>query len=319
MVFFQEIKKIIRWFIPYGIWKINHKRNLKKNMKNYTQEEYQKKHKNEISIRNYFLGLSRNEQSSEILEIIEYFEKHKFSIFPYEFARKYHAEDIDVFYDISCDMCFILHNGKKIFFPHDMSFEKIRKSYHWLCMEQDVESPHRYETKEYKVKAGDIIADVGAAEGIWALDNVEVAEKIYIFEYQQEWIEALQKTFEPWKEKVCIIKKFVSNVSDKNNITMDEYFMEKTINFIKVDIEGSEVAFAEGCKALFSKSDDLRLLMCTYHKENDAKELKEILENEGFMTEYSARYMLFIHDKELKEPYIRRGLIRANKIIQKHI
>jgi hypothetical protein len=284
-------------------------------MLRYTPEEYQKRYKDGITIKNYFLGLNRDEQPDGIIEIIEYFEKHDFSDFTYEFTKKYDAGDINVFYDASCNMCFVLHNEKKLFFPKDMSIERIRECYNWLCLEQDAESPHRYETEEYRVKAGDIIADVGAAEGIWALDNVEVAGKIYIFEYQQGWIEALKNTFEPWKEKVSIIDKYVSNTNGIEKTTLDSFFTEKTINFIKADIEGSEVALVEGSKTLFSKSDNLKLLLCTYHKENEAKELKEMLEKSGFTTEYSTGYMLFTFEKEFKEPYIRRGLIRA-KIIK---
>jgi hypothetical protein len=97
------------------------------------------------TIRNYFLGLDPNKQSPEIIEIIDYFKKYNFSVFPYEFARKYHAGDIDVFYDASCKMPFVLHHGKKLYFPHDLSFENARNYYNGLCVEQDEESPHRYE------------------------------------------------------------------------------------------------------------------------------------------------------------------------------
>jgi hypothetical protein len=152
-------------------------------------------------------------------------------------------------------------------------------------------------------------------EGIWALDNVELAGKIYLFEQDRNWIEALQKTFEPWKEKVVIKDKFVSNTNSKNKVTLDNFFGNgKTVNFIKADIEGSEIALLERSKKLFSTNDNLKLLLCTYHRRDDAQKLKEMLENMGFITEYSARYMLFFNsDEELKEPYVRHGLIRAKK------
>jgi hypothetical protein len=286
---FKTIKSCIRWFY----------------------KDNQKQRKIENAIRNYFLGLNRDGQPTEIIEIIEYFQKHKFSVFPYNFARKYHAGNIDVFYDTSCKMFFVLHNEKKLYFPRERNIESIRNYYNNLCIEQDAESPHRYETKDCAVKAGDVIADIGAAEGIWALDNVEKAGKIYLFECEQKWIEALQKTFEPWKEKVDIVNKYISNIEGEGQVTLDVFFKDKTVNFIKADIEGYEIALLEGSQALFLKSDDLTLLLCTYHKEGDEKKLKEMLEKMNFANEYSARYMLFIYDEELKEPYIRRGLIRA--------
>jgi len=311
MKFVQKIGDCIRWFTPYGI--IEMSRNKKKNNRMARDlEEYQKLRKKESEVRNYFLNLNKNEQSAEIIEIIEYLKKHRVSPFPYEYTEKYYLADIDVFYDISCNMYFVLHNGKKLYFPRSYKIEKIVDIYRYLCIEQDVESPHRYETMDYKVKAGDVIADIGTAEGIWALDNADVAKKIYLFECERKWIEALRKTFEPWKEKVVIVNKYVSSTNSKKETTLDEFFKEKTINFIKADIEGFEIALLEGSKILFSKNRDLKLLLCTYHKEGDEKKIKEMLESSGFITEYSNRYMLVsICDEEWREPYIRRGLIRA--------
>jgi hypothetical protein len=309
----QKIGNYIRWFTPYGIIKIYRDKNIERDMER-DLEEYQKRCKKESDVRNYFLSLNKNEQSAEITEIIEYLEKYKISMIPYEFTRKYHVVDIDAFYDISCKMYFVLHNGKKLYFPRNYKIEQVVEIYRYLCIEQDIESPHRYETKDYKVKAGDVIADIGAAEGIWALDNAEAAGKIYLFEREQKWIEALRKTFEPWKEKVVIINKYVSNTNGKEKITLDEFFKEKTINFIKADIEGSEIALVEGSKILFLKNNDLKLLLCTYHKEGDDKKLKEMLENASFMTEYSNRHILVsICYEEWKQPYIRHGVIRAKK------
>jgi hypothetical protein len=56
------------------------------------------------------------------------------------------------------------------------------------------------------------------------------------------------------------------------------------------------------------------MVLCAYHKQNDADELKKILTDNGFETEFSKRYMVFVCDKELAEPYTRKGLIRAKKI-----
>jgi hypothetical protein len=275
----------------------------------------QKRTQKETVIRDYFLGLNRNEQSSEIIEIIDYFTQYKkFSFFPYKFVRKYHAGEIDVFYDDPCKMYFVLHNGKKLYFPQDWDIEDVREYYNGLCIEQDEGSPHRYETKDFIVKDGDIIADIGAAEGIWALNYTEKAGKIYLFECENHWIKALQKTFEPWKEKTVIVKKYISNKNKGGKVSLDEFFKEEPVDFIKADIEGAEVELLEGSKSLLSRSENLSLLLCAYHKKDDETKLKKILEDAGFTTEYSNGYMLFIYDEELTEPYIRHGLIRARKI-----
>ncbi|MDR2097290.1 MAG: hypothetical protein LBP37_02080 [Spirochaetaceae bacterium] len=69
-----------------------------------------------------------------------------------------------------------------------------------------------------------------------------------------------------------------------------------------------------GAGKTLSGAKDLRLSLCTYHRQNDALELETILKKHGFSTSYSDGYMLFIYgDEPLKEPYLRRGLIRAQK------
>jgi hypothetical protein len=275
-----------------------------------------KKEKKDV-IRNYFLGLKRDEQDPEIVEIMDYFTRYRFSILPYEYARRYHAGDIDVYYDASCRMNFVLHDGKKLYFPQNWDTESVQEYYNGLRIEQDEESPHRYETKDFAVEDGEVIADIGAAEGIWALSCAEKAGKIYLFECEKGWIEALQKTFAPWREKVTIVNKCVSDRTLGKKICLDDFFRDKAINVIKADIEGAEVELLEGSQSILSADNgeggDIKLLLCTYHRKDDAKKLKQMLENAGFTTEYSRRYLLCVWDEKLSEPYLRRGVIRAKK------
>jgi ribosomal protein L7/L12 len=263
-------------------------------------------------IRKYFLSLNKYEQETEIAEIINYLEKHRLTAIPYDFCRKYHTKNIAVYYDKTSELLYVYHNNKRLFFPYNNK-EAVRTYYKGLCIEQDKNSPHRYATEEFIAKTGDIIADIGAAEGIWALDNAEKVGKIYLFECQNKWINALEKTFEPWKEKTVIINKYVSNTDEGNNVTLDNIFVKDKINIIKADIEGMEIKLLEGSKKLLISAENLRLLLCTYHQKDDAEKIKEILENNGYMTEYSKGYIFHITDRKLDEPYIRRGIIRAKK------
>lgn len=311
------LKKCIKCFIPYGVIALRHRIvSLKEKQKQFIEEEKQfiEEERQFIKdIRDYFIKVKNDKKEAEIVEIAEWFKKHYFSVFPYEFIEKYSPRDVGSGYDAECDMFFVFHQGKKMYFPKTWSNDQACAYYSGLCAEQNEESPHRYETKAYIVEEGDIIADMGAAEGIWALTYAEKAAKIYLFEYEAHWIEALQKTFEPWKEKVVIVNKYISDKNEKNKITLDEFFKDKEINFIKADIEGAEIALLKGGQSVLSRSSRLSLLLCAYHRHDDARVLKEMLKKHGFATEYSKRYMLFIYDKELKEPYVRRGLIRAKK------
>jgi hypothetical protein len=96
------------------------------------------------------------------------------------------------------------------------------------------------------------------------------------------------------------------------NVSLDNYFNDKEINFIKADIEGAEVDMLNGSKSLLENKKDLTLLLCTYHKHSDGIVIKNLLENKGFKTEYSNGYMLFIYD-HLEPPFFRRALIRAKR------
>jgi hypothetical protein len=242
--------------------------------------------------RTYLLGLNRNEQDAETLKIIEFLEKsNPFLLYAYDFIKEYNPLSVNVLRDETCDMNYVLHDNKRLYFPQTFDTERCRSYYNTLCIEQDIRSPHRYDTDEFTVKKCDVIADVGAAEGIWALTHVELAERIYLFECNREWIAALQKTFEMWKDKVVIINQYLSNVSNKECITFDDFINGEKIDVIKADIEGAELNMLTGSEKTLTSAVDLKLLLCTYHRNDDAEKIKLVLENNGFSTEFSNGYM----------------------------
>jgi hypothetical protein len=253
-------------------------------------------------------------------EIIECLTNSPFSVCPYRFAKE--KRDFEVFYDDSCDMFFVLRKGKKLYFPQDWTEDKVKKYYNGLLIEQDYRSPHCYKSEGFEVDRNDIIADIGAAEGIWALDNVETAKFAYIFECNRNYIRALHKTFEPYKMKVRIVNKYVSIFTENNNIAIDDFIAESgaDISFIKADIEGEEMRMLGGATTLLETSRNLRLLLCTYHNQSDAAEFEFFLKKHKYFTEFSNGVMLFIYDRlGLQEPYFRKGLIRAKKICSKSL
>jgi len=56
------------------------------------------------------------------------------------------------------------------------------------------------------------------------LNAIEKVSKIILFETNVNWVEALNATFEPWKDKVTIVNKFVGNINNSTNTTHDSYF-----------------------------------------------------------------------------------------------
>jgi len=319
------LRKSIKIFIPYGIVKFREKQNQENLFLQRIKEENAAIDKRN-ALKKHLLDQNRENLGADVIEILEYLEHNPISMIPYNFTKNYYCSETKVYYDNESKMQYVLHDNKRLFFPKNRSTADIRQAYNWLRIEQDENSPHRYETSKFSVKTGDVIADIGAAEGIWALSNVEKASKIYLFECETKWIEALEKTFEPWKEKVVIVEKYVSDVIDEKNITLDEYFKEQRVDFIKADIEGAEQGMLNGCAKIIGSREDLKMILSTYHKSNDAENIKSILEKNGFETEFSKGYMIISlyrqrqslllsniddYDYRLERLDLRKGIIRA--------
>ena len=253
-------------------------------------------------------------ENQEVKEVVNYLKTNPITVYPYDFTKKYNEELIEVFTDQEKQLRYVIHEEKRLYFKRSLSETAIKKLYLGLQLDQDKASPHLYLTEGFKLKPHDIIADIGAAEGNFSLSNIEKVKKVYLFEYDQGWLEALRATFEPWKDKVVIIDKFVSNVDSDTTISMNSFYSQHPkITFFKVDIEGSEARFLEGFDQILNKDISMKMALCTYHKQNDEKEFTQILDQYGFKVAASNRYMIFIYDKNIEAPYLRRGLLRATR------
>jgi hypothetical protein len=265
-------------------------------------------------ILHFYKGLPYKQISKEQTEVIFYLKKNPLSIFPYSFQEKYDYRNVEIFLDNTLVLHYVIFEGNRLYFKRSWSVDLIKGCYSFLQMEQDIYSPHRYLTNEFFVQENDIVADIGAAEGNFALSIVQKAHKVYLFEKDEEWLEALEATFAPWKGKVEIINKFVSDENDEENITLDSFFEKKgSIDFLKIDVEGTETELLKGCEKILSTNKPLKLIICTYHNNNDEIVFSELLKNYGFDISYSKGYMIFVKDKKIRPPYLRRGLIRAQK------
>jgi 23S rRNA U2552 (ribose-2'-O)-methylase RlmE/FtsJ len=217
-------------------------------------------------------------------------------------------------FDDQNGMRYVLMENKKLYFKKRWSEKRIKKGYSDLMREQDPDSSHRYLTDDFFVGTDDVVADLGAAEGNFSLSVVEKVKKLYIFEYDKEWCEALKATFAPWKEKVEIINKRVAGSDDQKNIKLDTFFADnKDINFLKIDVDGAEQQVLNSCRSILETAGNMKIALCTYHKNNDEKDFTELLKNYGFRITFSKGYMIHYFDKKMGSPFLRRGLIRAIK------
>lgn len=253
--------------------------------------------------------------SLEEQEILAYITHRGLKMYPYYFRDRYQEKDITVHMDKDLGLHYVLVGEKKMYFPVHMKVSRIRQYYNNLRSEQDRKSPHCYLTDNFNVRDGDIIADVGAAEGSFALSVIDRAKKVYLFETDKRWKHALEATFKPWREKVEITYKFVSNSNEDGNITLDTYFKNKgeVPDFIKIDAEGEERNILNGSRNIFRQSGSLKVAACTYHRNDDQVVLTDILQRNGFSTEVSDGLIFPFFCKRISPPYFRRGIIRATK------
>jgi hypothetical protein len=203
--------------------------------------------------------------------------------------------------------------GKRLYFKRKWSVARIKKSFHDLTLEQDEMSPHRYLSDSFGVQENDVVADFGAAEGNFTLSIIERINKAYLFEYDPEWIEALEMTFQPWKDKVEIVPKFVSDKNDEKHCSGDVFFKDKEISFLKIDVDGGERGLLKGFEKTLQQTTNMKIALCTYHQHNDEQEFTALLEKMNYNVTPSRGYMIFHYDKKLKAPFIRRALVRAKK------
>ena len=211
-------------------------------------------------------------------------------------------------------MPYVLYGGEAMYYPRNMSLEDIIITYRLCCMEQDPYSPHYYNKTGYEVREGDVVLEAGVAEGNFALSIIDKVSKVYLIECEPAWIDALQYTFAPYKDKVELVSKYLSDSDENGNITIDSLLQGEKLNFIKMDIEGAELSALKGAKETFAKSDDLRCAICAYHRHGDEENIRNFLEENDMVCETSDRYMFFNnYDEEETEPEFRRGLIYGRK------
>ena len=123
----------------------------------------------------------------------------------------------------------------------------------------------------------------------------------------------MKLTFAPWKEKVEIVTKYLSDITDEQHVSIDNLVevKEEEKYFIKLDVEGYEKQTLKGMNRFFSQVKNLKMCVCTYHFENDAVEISKMLENREMSYEFSEGWLLF--SMENKMPSFRKALIRAWK------
>lgn len=235
--------------------------------------------------------------------------------YPMQLTEKHTAASAEVQYDEQRDMLYVVHHGKRMYYPREYSVQEVCAAYQYCCIEQDVESPHRYLDEQFLIEPGSVVLDAGAAEGNFALDIVEHAEKVYLVECEEKWIEALQATFLPYKEKTVIIPKMLGNQVDDKWTTVDEIAGEDRIDFIKMDVEGCEADALLGAENTFRRNRNMKCVIATYHVAGMGERVKRFLEEHHFSVDYTPGYILYKnYEMPVWEHELRHALVRAERM-----
>jgi FkbM family methyltransferase len=158
---------------------------------------------------------------------------------------------------------------------------------------------HYFEIEETRVDSNDIVADCGAAEGMFSLMVADRCKKVYVIEPLPPFLDSLKKTFSRFSN-VEIVPCALSDKPGQGNIldrdisstltrsprtgtpvkikTMDNLFYDKgiRITYIKADLEGHEYDMLKGAiktiKASFPK-----IAITTYHRADHAEKISALL------------------------------------------
>lgn len=257
------------------------------------------------------------ELTSEEQEVYDYINNKKLLYFmPYEFKDKYKLSNIKLYFENKIP--YVIHNNKKLYLKKCLFKFLTKRIYNDLLIEKNIKSPHNYVDKNFKVDNNSIIIDCGSAEGIFSIDHIDLAKKIYLIEPDINWWKPLEKTFKPYNNKVELIKKYITNNNESGNITIDKILKNvdsKERIFIKSDIEGFESKMLEGATETLKRFSNIKLSLCAYHKEDDLDNIIKKFGND-FSIKINKGYILFIYDiKRLRKPFLRRGVIKISKKI----
>lgn len=159
---------------------------------------------------------------------------------------------------------------------------------------------HFYETPETRVTEHDVVADCGAAEGIFSLLVQPRSRHVFAIEPAPHWTAALRRTF-AGASNVTVLPVALgaapghaylaggaldSSVSDTPREdghevvveTIDRLFADRDreLTYLKADLEGFELAMLAGAERTIARYRP-KIAITTYHQASHAKEITEFL------------------------------------------
>jgi FkbM family methyltransferase len=256
-----------------------------------------------------FFWLLGHKNNISFLELVKFLTKPKING-----IAKTHIETIEkkAEYEIN------FHNFKDVlYWPIGFSLNRLDQV---IAETLDKNDWHYYQKKHTEVENGEIILDIGTAEGLFPLTVMDKCEHVYMIEPSKIFFNCLNKTFKNQKSKITIFNVAVGNQdgvipfdensldgkvaleNEKNtyniNISKIDSLLKNNqrITYLKADIEGFEQEMLKGAEKTIKRNKP-KIAITTYHTQNDPDEIVSIIK--GFVPEYNY-YVKGIYEKTPK-------------------
>lgn len=192
-------------------------------------------------------------------------------------------------------------------------------------------NPHAYEVGSTRINSGDWVIDAGACEGFFTRHSLLRGARVLIIEPVPRLAEALAQTFkiELKAGQVVILRGALGESAGKSSLiipseqiycakideegtetvkiyTLDSLIEERIVpdvNFIKMDIEGAEVAAIKGASNLL-RTHSPKLSIAVYHHLHNAMIIRNIILENQPVYEVTWRGIFFRKDYGPARPYI---------------
>lgn len=189
-----------------------------------------------------------------------------------------------------------------LYWPKECSIDGIYQVTSETFDEQDW---HYYQKKHTEVQQDEILLDIGAAEGLFALSVADRCKKILLVEPNDYFVKALNRTFASYQDKVLIFNVAVGSengeiifnpdsligrisVDNKQGIKkrltkIDDLIPDTPITYLKADLEGFETEMLKGAEKTIKRNKP-KIAITAYHKENDTNQIISLIKK--FVPEY---------------------------------
>lgn len=255
-----------------------------------------------------FYWLFYNKNNVSFIELLNFLVKPKVDVIAKKFIKDIESEG-------DYDKVSFTNAKRKLYWPKKFSISGI---YQVTAETFDTNDWHYYQYEKTKVNQGDILLDIGTAEGLFPLVVIDKCSHVYMVEPSQYFHQSLLKSFEDSSEKTTIFNVAVGAKKDKvffnedsldgqistssgsnrsiDVETIDSLIGQNKITYLKADIEGFEYEMLQGARETITQNKP-KIAITTYHKQNDSAKIIALIKS--FVPEYNY-FVKGIHGEEPK-------------------